>query len=100
MGETGNRVGHNVDRSRYELFVDGELAGVADYHVADDGVIVFPHTEIDRARRGRGLGAELVRAALDDVRSRGGRVEATCWYVAQFIDEHPDYRELLGGSPR
>jgi hypothetical protein len=95
MAETPNRVQHSADRSRYELYVDGELAGIADYRVADDGVVVFPHTEIDRARRGAGLGAELVRAALDDVRIQGGTVDARCWYVARFIDENPEYRDLL-----
>jgi predicted GNAT family acetyltransferase len=56
---------------------------------------VFPHTVIDPARRGHGLGAELVAGALDDVRARGATVVPTCWYVARFIDEHPAYRDLL-----
>jgi predicted GNAT family acetyltransferase len=45
--------------------------------------------------RGQGFGAELVRRALDDVRAGGGSVVAQCWYVAQFIDEHPEYADLL-----
>lgn len=90
-----HRVQHNADRTRYELFVDGELAGIADYRLTPDGVVVFPHTEIARDRRGHGLGAELVRAALDDVRTSGRTVEARCWFVAQFIDEHPEYQQLL-----
>lgn len=89
------RVQHNADRSRYELFVDGQLAGLADYERRGDGVLVFPHTEIDSSRRGQGLGSTLVRGALDDVRASKGSIEARCWFVAQFIDEHPDYRELL-----
>ena len=88
-------VQHNSDRSRYELLVDGRLAGVADYHVTGER-IVFPHTEIDRSMRGRGLGATLVQAALDDVRPTGRTVVPHCWYVAEFIDEHPEYRDLLG----
>ena len=35
------------------------------------------------------------RGALDDVRPTGRRVVPSCWYVAQFIDEHPDYADLL-----
>lgn len=85
------------DRSRYELLVDGQLAGIADYRVVADAV-VFPHTEIDRSRRGQGLGAQLVQGALDDVRPSGRRVVPSCWYVAQFIDEHPEYRDLLDQS--
>ena len=87
-------VRHNPERSRYEILVDGELAGIADYR-SDGAVVTFPHTVIDGHRRGQGLGAELVRAALDDVRSTGRSVVPACWYVAQFIDENPDYRDLL-----
>ena len=87
-------VHHNPDRSRYELLMDGRLVGVADYQPAGD-VLVFPHTEIEPPLRGRGLGAELVRGALDDVRRQGKAVDPQCWYVAQFIDEHPDYADLV-----
>jgi uncharacterized protein len=55
---------------------------------------VFPHTEIERSRRGEGLGARLVQYALDDVRANNRRVEAQCWYVADFIAEHPEYADL------
>jgi uncharacterized protein len=92
-----NVVRRNAERSRYELLVDGEVVGVADYHV-DGGTWTFPHTVIAPERRGQGLGAVLVEAALDDVRRAGGTVVPTCWYVAEFIDAHPDYADLLAPS--
>lgn len=84
----------NGERSRYELLIDGQLAGIADYHERGDTVVI-PHTEIDRSRRGQGLGAVLVRHALDDLRNAGRTVVPACWYVAQFIDENPEYRDLV-----
>ncbi|OUE07781.1 hypothetical protein CMsap09_02435 [Clavibacter michiganensis] len=36
-----------------------------------------------------------MRAALDDVREGSRTVVAACPFVAEWIDEHPDYRELL-----
>jgi predicted GNAT family acetyltransferase len=87
-------VRRNEERDRYELVVDGNLAGVADYVVNGD-VVVLPHTEIDPARRGHGLGAVLVQAALDDVRAQGRTVVPTCWYVREYIDLHPDQADLL-----
>lgn len=89
-----HEVRDNPVRSRYELIVDGELVGIADYRVQGD-VIVFPHTEIDHAKRGQGLGAILVQGALDDVRAAGCTVVPQCWYVAEFIDEHPRYQALV-----
>ena len=87
------RVENNADASRYELFVDDELVAIADYRLAGD-VVVFPHTEVRPDSRGRGLGEVLVSHALDDVRSAGRSVRATCWFVAEFIETHPEYRDL------
>ncbi|MBV8980925.1 MAG: N-acetyltransferase [Acidimicrobiia bacterium] len=87
-------VRNNAERSRYELVDDGEVVGVAEYRDEGD-VRVFPHTHINASRRGQGLGAQMVRAALDDTRSSGHRVVAACWYVAEFIDANPEYRDLL-----
>ena len=88
-------VRNNVTASRYELLEDGALVGIADYEVVGDRV-VFPHTEVVRERRGQGLGALLVRGALDDVRPSGRAVVPSCWFVAEFIDDHPEYQELVG----
>jgi predicted GNAT family acetyltransferase len=84
----------NPARSRYELRIDGDLVGIADYRV-DGNVVVLPHTEINRDRRGRGLGAVLVKGALDDVRAQGRTVVPRCWYVAEFIEKNASYADLL-----
>ena len=84
----------NPDRSRYEISVDGEVVGIADYALSGDAMI-FPHTFIDPSRRGQGLAARLVQVALDDARRAGRTVVPQCWYVAEFIDDHPEYRDLV-----
>ena len=84
---------HDEERTRYELLADDEVIGVAEYHL-DGDVLVFPHTEIQPAHRGRGLGEVLVRAAMDDVRSTGKLVVPICWYVRDFLDKNADYADL------
>jgi predicted GNAT family acetyltransferase len=93
----------NPDKSRYELLEDGRLLGVADYRPSETvtpgdtpgpPVLAFPHTEIVPARRNQGLGGQLVQGALDDVRRKGAKVVPYCWFVAEFIEEHPEYADL------
>jgi hypothetical protein len=92
----GRSVRRNEPASRYELVEDGVVIGVADFHVrAGDGAVVLPHTVIEPSRRGQDLGAELVAGVLDDVRSAGGRIVPACWYVGEFLDANPDYRDLV-----
>jgi uncharacterized protein len=94
---SSTEVRNNARRSRYELSLDGRLVGFADYRTHGD-TVVFPHTEIEPSMRNQGLGAELVRGALDDVHARGGTVVAQCWYVAEFIDHHAEYADLLADT--
>jgi predicted GNAT family acetyltransferase len=81
------------DRSRYELIVDDQVIGIADYRV-DGDVVIFPHTEIATHLRGQGFGELLVRGAMDDVRATGRKVVARCWFVADFLDANPEYTDL------
>ena len=84
----------NVELSRYEIKDDGRVVGIAEYRVEND-LVVLPHTEVDPAWQGAGLGAELIRAALDAIREQGKRVVPQCSYVANFIADHPDYQDLV-----
>ncbi len=85
----------NPAKSRYELFDDGHLVGFTEYHERGQGVFVFPHTVITVPKRGAGYGSTLVRGALDDMRARGHTIVAECPFVLRFVDDHPEYRDLL-----
>jgi uncharacterized protein len=82
------------ERSRFEISVDGALAGFAVYSLAP-GRITFVHTEIDDAYAGQGLGGTLARAALDAVRERGLAVRPECPFIKGWIAKHPDYADLV-----
>jgi len=85
----------NPSRSRYELRDDGHLVGFTEYHERDDGVLGFPHTVITVPKRGAGYGSTLVGGALDDVRAKGRTIVPECPFVQRFVQEHPDYQDLL-----
>jgi predicted GNAT family acetyltransferase len=89
------RVRHEPALARYTLWLDGENVGLADY-VATGRQMRFTHTEIDPAHRNEGLASILIEHALDDVRTRTDLpVVAECPYVAEWIDEHAEYQDLL-----
>lgn len=84
----------NPDRPRFELVDADDVVGVADYREDGDRLIVH-HTEIARALRGTGRGVQLVRGMLDAVRAEGKTVVPLCWFVAEFLDLNPEYRDLV-----
>ncbi len=89
---------HVPENSRYEIHVDGEVAGFTEAKERSDGVVLFPHTVVDDAYEGQGVAAQLVTGALDDVRAHGRRIEVTCEYVLGFLEKNPEYRDLLAGE--
>ncbi len=92
---TGVRVSNNEAKSRYVATFDGGPAGIAAYERSAD-TIIFTHTVVDEAIEGRGVGSTLIRHALDDARKQDLTVVLECGFVAAFIDDHPEYRDLVG----
>ncbi len=84
----------NTDSSRFEIVVDGDVAGFAAYRMVDDR-LVFTHTEIEDDHEGEGLGSLLVRSALDEARRTKRHVVAQCPFVSSYIEHHPDYADLV-----
>ncbi len=82
-----------TERSRYELLVDGELAGWADYRHDGEGRVVLPHAEVDPKRGGQGLGSHLAQAVFEDLREQGVEAVPTCSFMAAHLARHPE----LGG---
>jgi predicted GNAT family acetyltransferase len=84
---TDSEVVHAPEASRYELWVDGRLVGVADYRIRD-GRILFTHTEVERSLEQRGLGSRLVAAALEDAERQRLEVIPLCPFVAWYMERH------------
>lgn len=84
----------NPSEQRYEVFVDGSLAGSAFYRTEPD-LVIFTHTEIDPAYEGQGVGSALARTALNDVRSQGKHVVPQCPFIAGYIRRHDEYVDLV-----
>jgi predicted GNAT family acetyltransferase len=91
---TTTPVHHDAEQQRYEYVVDGEALAIAEYR-RDGDTVVMHHTYTDPRYRGRGYAARVVAAALDDVRARGLQVVPQCWFVAEFVASHPEYRDLV-----
>lgn len=78
----------NPHERRYDIHLDGELAGYCAYQ-RRPGTIVFTHTEIEPRFRGRGIGSRLIAAALADAERQELRVLPRCEFVQDFIRRGP-----------
>jgi uncharacterized protein len=84
----------NPQLSQYEAFADGELVGFAAYNQTADAVLL-PHVEVRREFNGQGIGTQLAKHALDDVRRQGLRAVPLCPFVVDFVARHPEYQDVV-----
>jgi predicted GNAT family acetyltransferase len=87
-------IADNPSASRFQVTVDGELAGYAAYHDGRAGR-PFTHTEVAAEYEGMGLASQLIRYALEEARAAGRKVLPFCPFVRSFVEGHPDYLDLV-----
>ena len=85
-------IAHRSERRRFVTEVDGHEAYV-EYEI-EGGAMIITHTIVPAAIGGRGIAGQLVRAALDYVRSEGLKVVPRCSYADTWMHRHPDYDAL------
>jgi uncharacterized protein len=73
---------------RFELRVDGHLAELT--YRFDGDRMVLVHTGVPPELEGRGLGGELVRAAVDHAAERGIILVPSCPFARRWLEKHPD----------
>lgn len=85
--------------SRFEITVEGELAGYVDYRLHGEEY-ALPHTRVFPQFEGRGIGGQLITGALSEIASRGGTVLPYCPFVPKVIRDNPEYLELVPEDQR
>ncbi|RDZ28267.1 GNAT family N-acetyltransferase [Lysobacter silvisoli] len=85
---------HDAHTGRYSTTVDGEIAYL-DTRLEGERLVIT-HTWVPEAIGGRGIAAELVRAAFEYARAAGLKVRPACSYAAAWAERHPEFSDVLG----
>jgi uncharacterized protein len=59
------------------------------------GSLILIHTEVAQEFGSQGVGSRLAAGTLDDIRARGLLVTPLCPFIAQYIERHPEYGDLI-----
>ncbi len=84
---------HDPARHRFSTEVDGYEAELI--YAPEEGAIAIVHTGVPPEIGGRGIAAELVKAALEFARAAGLKVKPRCEYAAVYLKRHREYDDLL-----
>jgi predicted GNAT family acetyltransferase len=86
----------NQAAQRFEIRIGDDVAFLQ--YVRSGATIAYTHTEVPPSLEGHGIAAKLATHALDYARANGLEVVPLCPYVADYIERHPAYRDLV--APR
>jgi predicted GNAT family acetyltransferase len=84
---------HNTEARRFEIHYGDEMARL-EYHLRGPS-IVYTHTVVPIVLEGHGIAGRLAKEALDYARDSGLSVVPLCPYVADYIEKHQEYGDLV-----
>ena len=85
------RSGH---RGAFVWQLEGKRLAEMTYTVAGSRVII-DHTHVDESLRGKGVGVQLVQAAVQFARTENVRLMPLCPYAKSVFDKTPEYSDVL-----
>lgn len=92
---TSKELWDRTDPGRFDLCRNGEVVGELSYRHLRPNRYVLLHTEVRPDHRGQGVGSDLVQAALEEIRRRAGTVTAVCSFVADFLNTHQEFADII-----
>jgi hypothetical protein len=84
---------HDASAHRFTTEVDGHL-GELEYTVSGN-VMSIMHTRVPPAIGGRGIAAELMKAALEAAAANQWKVRPVCSYAVTYMKRHPNQQHHL-----
>jgi predicted GNAT family acetyltransferase len=87
------KVIHEKENERFVIYLEGNEVYVE--YTPGEKLLNLNHTYTNPALRGKGLAAQVVRAALEYSKENNLKVIPTCSYVQSFLAKHNEYKELV-----
>lgn len=84
---------HNISATRFEVKIEGHLS-VLNYTLKGSSFAIT-HTSVPIELRGRGIAAELAKAAFKFAEDNKLKVIPMCSYINTFVSRYPEYRKFL-----
>ena len=89
----------NPAAQHYEAKQGGNVVAFIEYR-DDSSARSLTHTKVNENLEGQGIGSQLVKFALEEIKSSGSSLVPLCPFVAVYIQRHREYAELVAPAHR
>ena len=86
---------HDRAANRFRLPLNGAGEAFIEYAELGPGRLDLLHTVVPPEARDQGIGSEIVEQALRYAREHDLRIVPSCPFVAAYLEEHPEYRDVV-----
>lgn len=89
---------HDTENKRFFSIIEGKTAKL-DYRILPDGkTLDYVHTYVPPELRGRQIAGQIVKVALDYAKEKHYKVIPSCSFVHSYIENHPEYKDVVAGE--
>lgn len=86
---------NNEKNGNFEAFIDGNHAGLMTYTWAGNERFIIDHTEVEEAYNGKGVGKEMLLAAVDFARKNSKTIIPLCPFAKATFQKHEELQDVL-----
>jgi len=79
----------------FEAFIDGISAGKMTYTWAGEERFIIDHTEVDEEYNGKGVGKEMLLAAVDFARKNEKKIIPLCPFAKASFQKSEELQDVL-----
>ncbi len=79
---------------RFYIEESNKTVAKLDYRFTGDNNMVIIHTEVDDSLAGKGIGKQLVSAAVNYAREKSYVLQATCSYAKAVLDKTKEFSDV------
>lgn len=86
---------YNEKNGTFYLEENGKRQAEMTYVFAGPAKFIIDHTEVFSGNEGKGLGKQLVNAAVDFARKKSFKILPLCPYAKKVMEKTPEYTDVL-----
>ncbi|MEQ9412593.1 MAG: GNAT family N-acetyltransferase [Cyclobacteriaceae bacterium] len=86
---------HKEAETKGSFYVGDPVLAEMTYSKAGDNLIIIDHTEVNEALKGKGLGLQFVKAAVEFARNKKIKILPLCPFAKSVFDKKEELRDVL-----
>lgn len=83
----------NVEAKEFQFRIGESIARIE--YIKAKEKIYLTHTEVPKDYEGKGVGSELIKQALENIKAHDLTLVPLCPFVAMYIKRHPEWKTLV-----